>query len=127
MGRSLVEDIGLYDYGARWTSVDPMADQRSWVSPYNYVQNNPLIRVDPTGMLDDPIYNLKGEKIGDDGKTDGKIHIVTDKKKANSISGDNVSLEGVSHVTLNGGTKTVEGVEASITAAESDGIHEEGG
>jgi len=29
--------------------------------------------------------------------------------KAKSLSGDNISLEGVSHVTLNGGKKTVEG------------------
>ncbi|WP_421750896.1 SpvB/TcaC N-terminal domain-containing protein [Croceimicrobium sp.] len=35
-----------------FTSVDPMAAYRSWISPYNYVQNNPIMRHDPTGMLD---------------------------------------------------------------------------
>ena len=29
-----------------------MADERSWVSPYSYCQNNPVMRVDPTGALD---------------------------------------------------------------------------
>jgi len=35
-----------------WLSVDPLADERSWVSPYNYVQNSPVMRVDPSGTLD---------------------------------------------------------------------------
>jgi hypothetical protein len=32
--------------------VDPMADKREWLSPYNYVQNNPILRVDPDGAFD---------------------------------------------------------------------------
>jgi len=36
-----------------WLSVDPMADHRSWLSPYNYCQLNPLGRVDPSGALDE--------------------------------------------------------------------------
>jgi len=66
-GKELIEDNGLqyYDYGARmydpiigrWSVVDPMANERNWVSPYNYVQNNPLLRVDPDGMLDDIYYS----------------------------------------------------------------------
>jgi hypothetical protein len=35
-----------------FTSVDAMRAYRSWVTPYNYVQNNPVMRQDPTGMLD---------------------------------------------------------------------------
>lgn len=59
-GKELDEESNLYYYGARyydprisvWVSVDPMASSRSWISPYNYCQNNPIIRVDPTGALD---------------------------------------------------------------------------
>ena len=40
-----------YDVG-RFLRPDPMQDARPWISPYSYVQNNPLIRVDPTGLLD---------------------------------------------------------------------------
>lgn len=53
-------DLGLLDYGARYynpkisqfMSVDPLADERSWLAPYNYVQNNPIMRINPTGMID---------------------------------------------------------------------------
>ena len=32
--------------------MDPMAHKRPGLTPYNYVQNNPIMRIDPTGMLD---------------------------------------------------------------------------
>ena len=68
-GKELDEETGLYYYGARyydamtsvWQSVDPLAEERPGISPYNFVQNNPLIRIDPTGMID-IIY------IGNNGK-----------------------------------------------------------
>ena len=37
-----------------WLSVDPMSDERPWISPYNYCQWNPIGRVDAWGMLDEP-------------------------------------------------------------------------
>lgn len=61
-GKELLDDLNLnlYDHGARlfdptigrWISVDPMAHLREWVSPYNFVQNNPLNRIDPDGAFD---------------------------------------------------------------------------
>jgi len=49
------------------------------MTPYQYVSNNPIMRVDPTGMREDPIYNTNGTIIGDDGKTDGKAYVVKGK------------------------------------------------
>ena len=72
-GKELIEDNGLqyYDYGARmydpvigrWGVVDPLAHERSWVSTYNFVQNKPILRVDPDGRKD-IIYDHEGNQTG---------------------------------------------------------------
>ncbi|MEM9391872.1 MAG: RHS repeat-associated core domain-containing protein [Bacteroidota bacterium] len=36
----------------RFLQVDPISEEREWLSPYNFVQNNPINRVDPDGALD---------------------------------------------------------------------------
>jgi len=54
-------DLGLYDFNARFydpsigrfMGVDVLADEREWLSPYNFVQNNPILRIDPDGRLDE--------------------------------------------------------------------------
>jgi RHS repeat-associated protein len=61
-GKEEVSDFGLgwLDYGARhyqaeigrWNAVDPMAQKRDWLTPYNFVQNSPLWRIDPDGAFD---------------------------------------------------------------------------
>jgi len=52
--------LNLYDYGARlydpalarFTSVDPMAEKKPWMSSYFYCSGNPLNRIDPDGRDD---------------------------------------------------------------------------
>ena len=41
--------------------MDPLAKKRTWVNPYNFVQNNPLIRIDPYGLTDYTLNRKSGE------------------------------------------------------------------
>ncbi|RKN75916.1 RHS repeat domain-containing protein [Ulvibacterium marinum] len=68
-GVELEESLGLDFYEmdfrnynpaiGRFISIDPLAEERDWLTPYNFVQNNPILRVDPSGLLDD--YGLDTE------------------------------------------------------------------
>ena len=45
-----------------------MAHERESLTPYNFCSNNPIMRVDPTGALDNPIFDREGEFLGTDDK-----------------------------------------------------------
>ncbi|CAM3431281.1 hypothetical protein FLLO111716_09880 [Flavobacterium longum] len=61
-GKELDEETNMYYFGARyydpkisiWMSVDPLFEHAPNKTPYHYCSQNPLNRVDPTGMCDDP-------------------------------------------------------------------------
>lgn len=77
-GKELVEEMGanLLDYHARqmdpilgrWLSIDPISEKFSSWSPYNYVENNPIRLMDPTGLSpedgggDPPWYSFVNRK-----------------------------------------------------------------
>lgn len=67
-------DFRMYDNAlGRFHNTDPLAVKRMGLSPYNFVQNNPLNRIDPDGALDYPIYGVDGTYLGDDGRTGGDL------------------------------------------------------
>lgn len=97
----------------RFLSVDPMAHMREWVSPYNFCQNNPILRTDPTGALDgeyDVTHDKDGKEIktktstlGDAEGIDFNHHLDGDQKGNTQIVNNNTGTtnwiaKGVSYI-----------------------------
>ncbi|MCQ2209920.1 MAG: hypothetical protein MJZ34_06475 [Paludibacteraceae bacterium] len=55
-GNDMAEGVYTTEYRlldtrlGRWMSVDPLAGDFAWMSPYNYCGGNPIVMVDPYGM-----------------------------------------------------------------------------
>lgn len=71
----------MYDYGARnydaalgrWMNMDPLAEMYPSKTPYHFVSNNPINRVDPKGLTD---YKVNGEiRTIDDGHNDVTMNV----------------------------------------------------
>lgn len=60
----------------RFLQIDPMHIERRGLSPYNYVQNNPLNRIDPTGLLDEYALNRETGKVTLIQKTDDDFDVL---------------------------------------------------
>jgi RHS repeat-associated protein len=94
--KELQEETGLYDFGARgydpviarWTTIDPLAENdRRW-SSYTYVLNNPIRMIDPDGM--NVIYNPDGSvTYNNEGGSDDATNFATGLK----IAGDHTKQE----------------------------------
>ena len=128
-GKEKQDELGLdwLDYGARmympevgrWGVVDPLSDRRLWVSPYNYVQNNPISRFDPTGMLDDYAMDTETGNINLIKKTNDKTDKLVDKK-TNKVIASKVEkglLKDGQNIKQNGleTSKVKSGIELVVT------------
>ncbi|MGJ1420760.1 RHS repeat-associated core domain-containing protein [Sphingobacterium spiritivorum] len=90
-GKEIQGELGdQYDYGARfydpviarWGMVDPLAEIQPNKTPYHYTSNNPINRIDPTGMLDGDYYDKNGKYLGNDGIDDNKVYQLKDNYRA---------------------------------------------
>lgn len=107
--------LELYDFVARqydpqigrWTTIDPLSQNRYWTTPYNYVQNNPMIRMDPNGMTDYTLNQKTGEikQVGEE--NDDPDSILRSKVNKNG--------EAVAQYKQNGKAKVaMDGIEKGI-------------
>jgi RHS repeat-associated protein len=73
--KELDEENGMYYYSARYyapptfISRDPLFEKYPSISPYTYCSNNPINKVDPTGLSDDWVESATGEIYWDDNAT----------------------------------------------------------
>jgi len=73
-----------YDYGAReyyaamgrFTSLDPLAEKKPWMSPYIYCSGNPILRIDPNALTDFIFDKKNGniKQVGEKNDDPDRIH-----------------------------------------------------
>ena len=122
------EETGLYYCGARyynpqtsiWLSIDPLASMYPHLTPYNFVENNPIMLIDPTGMSsEDPHeWNLnietgETEKVSELGGDDVHfVNIINNKgNQLGQFSVDPPSSENIDNLS---GTSNILPVAKSI-------------
>ncbi|GAL86398.1 Rhs family-like protein [Sporocytophaga myxococcoides] len=123
-----------YDYGARmydprvirWQSLDPRIYLFDYQSGYISMSNNPINRIDPSGMGD--YYSKEGKHLGNDGKEDDKAYVTSpeevNKNTKNKVTNwENVAQSKVT--TLLSVTNTTLKNFAATVYAESGGPKEE--
>jgi len=119
--RKELSKIQTYQYfGARyynsdisvWLSVDPLSDEYPSTSPYSYVEGNPIMFNDPTGMFKDwfqnentgDLYYNSDMRAGDAGtgamEGEGWVHLGENEMFK---EGDDFSTSDIALLTDNGG------------------------
>jgi len=71
-----------------WLRVDPLAEVQPDKTPYHFCSNNPVSRVDPTGMLDGDFYDREGNYLGNDGNDDGRVYLLNEEMRPKSENKD---------------------------------------
>ena len=99
-----------YDFGAsefdprlgKFWSVDRMERTRPEMSPYHFCSDNPILRVDPTGNSDSPIYDVEGNLQGtDDQGLKGDAIVLNKSDFKQGMSHDEAQKKDLGTVSLN--------------------------
>ncbi|PHS04932.1 MAG: hypothetical protein COA88_13040 [Kordia sp.] len=149
-GKEYNDELGLdwYDVSARnydpalgrWMNLDPLAEMMRSHSPYNFAFNNPIYFQDYDGMAPSPpldYFDMGGNKIGNDGVSDGRKAVVSDRGQARDIKrtdrrGGNTQLGDVSSAevlpsdaALAESLNVLQRTESSTAKDSSGGLHGE--
>ncbi len=123
--KELDEETGMYYYEARYykppvfTSRDPLFEKYFWHSPYTYCGNNPVNKVDPTGM-DEYEFDKNGKKVNIiDNKNADIVRIVKTDRKGN-IKYDREGIKKVIASSKNFEAGTITGWSQDKNATQID-------
>jgi hypothetical protein len=122
---------------SRWMSPDPLADFRWSVTPYNFVQNNPVSRIDPDGLLDDYAMDTETGNIQLIKKTDDKHDKLVDAKDNTTViadkvdkgllkDGQNIKENGLETSNVKGGLKLVVNISMYTNEEVSGAVYKNG-
>jgi len=106
-----------------------MAHMRPNMSPYTYCSNNPINRVDPTGMLDDTYLDAKtGAVLGQDGATTDNVRVINKSDWDSTVAthGGSTSAAATTQLQQQGGLVTVnsEQIQSDLNTINSQTIND---